>query len=160
MYNKSWYPVPQGPQNQSKSVKGLRLMATTVSNELQSIANKYEIPKNKCFLVGYSAGGVIALQMGLKAYGQNDPYGGVVMHSGAMLDMEAAPPYNVNLQSHLLITHSYNDTIFDFQERFVPMQEKLKHIQDVEYCFDKSGHGISNKQGLEGVKQISKWSNE
>ena len=83
--------------------------------------DELEIPKKYTFLVGFSRGGALALE--LLAH-SNEPYAGVVVHCGKIYDHENFPESKHNVD--IVLTHNLDDKVYPFNEMFKPMEKTLK----------------------------------
>jgi predicted esterase len=151
---KVWYPLPRGPNNQEKAVRGCQEMVLKLEEQIKSLSEWYEIALDKIALVGFSAGGVMAIQMAIHM-----PLAGVVSHSGAILEPENIPP--CESQTPLFLTHNVDDEVFTYRDRFVPahvaLYEKGYSVKSSERRM--GGHSIGDrhlfnaKEFLKGVLQ-------
>jgi predicted esterase len=138
-----WYPMPNGVGDQEAAIAGLEPARIAVEEVVKKIEEKYSIPKNRIVLVGYSAGAVVGL---LTAAYSDKPFGCVVAHAGAVLDPDMIPVCQFP-QSPILLTHSLDDLVFEWNERYVPMLETLQSNNYKVYTATdaNSGHMISNR---------------
>ena len=139
-----WYPMPNGAGDQEAAIAGLEPAVTAVENVVNRIEQRYQIPRDKIALVGYSAGAVVGL---LTAMYSSVPFGCVVSHAGAILDTDMVPACQFK-SCPILLTHSRDDIIFDWQERYLPMLETLQNNGYTVYTATEMdvGHGITNRQ--------------
>ena len=116
-----WYPMPNGADDQEDAISGQVAAYHTIDGVVRRITEKYGIPRNKIVLCGYSAGGVMAIQVA--AYSK-EPFAGVVVHCGAILDPSMLPLCNCP-ETQFLLTHYEDDIIFEWFERYLPMKNAL-----------------------------------
>lgn len=148
--NYEWYPKPNGAKNQKKSIEGLPRAVDAILNEIDEISRVYQLHPNKITLAGFSAGGVVALETSFKA----PQLEGVIVHSGALLDPDKITHCSKPTLPYLF-THSKDDNVFGWEERYLPMTQKLfengfkiqKHEREV------GGHCLS-KQDLKAAKEF------
>ena len=141
--SRCWYPMPNGINDQEAAIAGLEPAVVQVEEIVTKIENKYHIPRSRIALVGYSAGAVIGL---LTSMYSNSPFGCVVAHAGAILDPAMVPPCGEHCP--ILLTHSRDDIIFEWQERYLPMLESLQNNGYSVYTATEEdcGHGITGRQ--------------
>lgn len=141
--SRCWYPMPNGISDQEAAIAGLEPARNAVEEVVQKIEERYGITKNNIALVGYSAGAVIGL---LTACYSSSPFGCVVAHAGAVLDPDMIPICQFP-QSPILLTHSMDDIVFEWNERYVPMLETLQINGYKVYTATEAnaGHSISNR---------------
>ena len=143
---RQWYTQPNGVKDQEAAVNGLELAVTEIEKVIKKIEQRYGITRNKITLSGYSAGGVMALLVGMYS---SLLFNCVVSHSGAILDTDMVPICKFS-QCPILLTHSQDDIIFDWQERYLPMLESLQINGYPVYTATETdiGHGVSKRQFL------------
>jgi predicted esterase len=117
----AWYPMPNGAHDQYWALEGQERARLTIEGVVQKIESRYGIPRSKIVLCGFSAGGVMAIQVASQSA---TPFAGVVVHAGAILDPSALPPCQCPTTPFLL-THYQDDVIFEWRERYVPMRDAL-----------------------------------
>lgn len=137
-----WYPIPNGIKDQEDSLVGMGISVVNLIDLLDKIENFYKTDKSKIFVCGFSAGGVMALQVAIKS---NDIFGGFICHNGAILDCSSVS-FAKN-KTPILVIHSQNDDCFSWEERYVPMkQELINKKYNVEFIENEyGGHYISEK---------------
>ena len=136
-----WYPIPNGVDNQSKSVKGLSENLPIIRNCIMELLVEENIPVSNTILIGFSAGGVIALGL---ACNFSDEYKLVISHSGAILEPGCLKECEVNTK--FLLYHRKDDFCFDWDERYVPMKNALVN----------QGYNVFFKEDLYGNHTIYK----
>lgn len=119
--DKEWYPMPNGILDQQDAVNGLEKAYETIQNAIIKINKELHVKNNKIALIGFSAGGVMANYVCM-----NSPveYAACVCHSGAILEPENVP-FCKHKNMPFVLTHSYNDDVFDWDERYLPMKNSL-----------------------------------
>lgn len=117
-----WYPLPNGVKNQSSAVRGIKENLPKLHKVIKRVISELKIDKNKTSLVGFSAVGVMALE--LIAHNKN-PFHSIVIHAGAILRTERFPVSKNN--TPILLLHNQDDDCFEWEERFLPMCECLKN---------------------------------
>lgn len=144
---KIWYPRPLGPNNQDQAVKGVELAKLEIIDKIEELIKKYEVSWDKTAVVGFSAGGVMALQIGLHC----SEMLAVAAHSGAILDVNAVP--DSSNKTPYFLCHSKNDDVFGFEERFLPYKTSLQKKNHRIQCLVSSngGHSLLRRD----VEQIS-----
>lgn len=132
-----WYPRPNGPNDQQNAVNGLEANIPYIKEFVQAKIDRYE-PK-QTFIVGFSAGAVVALRLSFEM-----KFAGCIAHSGAILDSTKFP--KDHSKNRTLITHSINDDVFSYENRFIPMKRFLSQTLPVESFyyseFEVGGHHI------------------
>jgi predicted esterase len=116
-----WYPAPNGACDQSAATEGLKLSVPNLDAYLSDLEEELEQERSTFALVGFSAGGVMAIQTAAHA---ERPFGAVVVHSGAVLVPDDLPP--AKHTTPILLTHSRDDDCFKWKERFLPMKKGLE----------------------------------
>lgn len=137
-----WYPQPHGPDNQEEAVAGLESARLSIMEEVAKIVEKYHVPIDKTALVGFSAGGVMALYTA--AYSP-EPFAAAICHAGCLLDPKSLPEAK-NWQTQIMMTHNKDDKVFSWDQRYVPTKEALMESR-YNVCFreeDVGGHTFSN----------------
>jgi predicted esterase len=122
---REWYPMPNGVDDQENAVAGLFPAVNVIEDVVGVIETKYEIPRSKIILAGYSAGAVMAVTTAVMSH---TPFAGVVAHSGAVLDTTMIPRCTDENNSPILFTHSADDLIFEWEERFLPTYDTLERL--------------------------------
>ena len=138
-----WYPMPNGVYDQQAAIDGLEPAVIEVEKVVKKIEQRWQIPRNKIAISGYSAGAVVGL---LAAMYSDEPFGCVVSHAGAILDTQMVPVSKSDCP--ILLTHSKDDVIFDWRERYLPMLEALQQNGYRVYTATEvdCGHGVSSRQ--------------
>lgn len=135
-----WYPLPNGIDNQYDAMIGIKQNLPYLHKIVKKIISTLEIPKNKTSIVGFSAGGVMALEL----LSHNKlPFHSVVIHAGAILRLEKFPQAKNN--TPVLLLHKKDDECFEWNERFVPMLN----------CLQNKGYNVSTVISDEGQHNIS-----
>ena len=138
---RAWYPAPQGSGDQRMALNGIPHSIRIIEAVVRTIQYNWNIEKNRIVLLGFSAGGVMAIQVA--AYSQ-DPYAGVICQSGAILSPDSLPKCNCPT-TQFLLTHSQDDCTFSWDERYTPMKKSLKYcgynVSTVESPF--GGHSLN-----------------
>lgn len=117
----AWYPMPNNPKDQDNAVAGLRVARETIERYIVAVQEKYNIPRNKIVLVGFSAGGVMAVEV---AAHSDEAFAAVACHSGAILEPIKLPKAK-HPSMPILLTHNQDDYCFDWFERYLPMRNAL-----------------------------------
>lgn len=113
-----WYPPPQGATNQKAATEGQKTSLQTAKQLIQDILTKFNVADTQTTLVGYSAGGVMALQLSTMF-----DFDKVVVHSGAVLEPHCLPI--CQNKTKFLIIHGLHDEAFEWLERYQPMKQAL-----------------------------------
>lgn len=116
-----WYPSPNSPLDQDLAVIGLNRTITTIKHCLSSLQDVTKIERSNVIFVGFSAGAVVALHFSLTA---DPPLAGVIVHSGAILELSSIKEPKTN-QTPILLNHSLDDRIFTWSQRYEPMRRRL-----------------------------------
>lgn len=137
----AWYPMPKGAGDQRKAIRYIPHSIRTIEEAVTRIELSWHIPKEKIVLLGFSAGGVMALQVA--AYSDR-PYGGVVCQSGAILHTDSLP--TCKHPTPILLTHSQDDDTFDWDERYSPMRSALleNHYPLTVIESPRGGHNLND----------------
>ena len=117
----AWYPMPYDANNQDAALNGIPRAIKAIEAVQKAIEKRFNIPKRRTILTGFSAGGVMAIQTA--AYSE-ESYAGVICHSGAILEPRDLPEC-IHNDCPVLLTHNEDDYCFDWEERFIPMKEAL-----------------------------------
>lgn len=131
-HERKWYPMPNGPADQKDALKGIPEAIKAVEEVIYTIMDQYQLPRDKIILAGFSAGGVMALQVGMN---NTDPLAGVLCHSGAILEPKTTKPAQNNMP--ILLTHTYDDSNFEWHERYIPMKTVLDDNSYNLYCYEE-----------------------
>jgi phospholipase/carboxylesterase len=142
--NREWYPMPNGVGDQELAIEGLEPARIAVEHIVNKIWQRYGISRDKIALVGYSAGAVVGLLTSMYSHA---PFGCVVSHAGAILDPAMVSECQFP-ECPILLAHSQDDIIFDWQERYLPMLESLQNNGYRVYTTTETnaGHGITERQ--------------
>ena len=117
----AWYPLPKGPMDQWSAKKGIPDAIAQINIAIGEIKRRWNIPKSKIALLGFSAGGVMAVQT---AAWSKEPFAGVLCQSGAILAPKELPKCK-HPAMPVLLTHSQDDDVFEWGERYTPMKDAL-----------------------------------
>ena len=116
-----WYPMPNGPNDQSNALAGIEDAYGAIDRTLNLIEKRYGIARSNMVLSGFSAGGVMTIQSIVRS---EEPLAAGIVHAGAILDPDALP--ECECDTPLLVIHSQNDDCFEWEERYLPMKNALK----------------------------------
>jgi predicted esterase len=118
---RQWYPQPYSSTDQANAVAGLAEARQIIEEVVDKIEKDYNIPRHRIALAGFSAGGV----MGINVAAHSDKeFAAVVCHAGAILEPQALPLAKFP-EMPIVLTHCKDDGVFDWDERFLPMVEAL-----------------------------------
>ena len=147
-----WYPQPYNATHQEEALAGISLARQTIEEVVSKIETEYRIPRRQIALVGFSAGGVMGIDVA--AHSEKE-FAAVVCHSGAILDPSELPPCRFNMP--IVLTHCKDDLVFAWEERFLPMEDALlrENYQIVRLISEHGGHGMSMDDILNSAKIIS-----
>lgn len=147
--NLEWYPLPRNAEDQDDSVVGIKKSIGLIESLITSVEENFNLPRRKIGIVGYSAGGVMANYVGTNS---NKEFAGVVCHSGAYLEPEKMQKCKFGKMPFVL-SHSLNDSVFDWYERYLPMKEAFKtNKYDVSHIEDRNhNHAISKYAIMESA---------
>ena len=136
-----WYPAPNGSQNQEAAVLGMKKSIKLLYENICTLSRKHNIPTRNISLLGFSAGGVMALQI---VANYTDLFNSVICHSGAIFEPEMLPESNNN--TPILLIHRRGDDCFTWDERYLPMKNSLieKRYRCDCYEIDGEGHGYTS----------------
>ena len=136
-----WYPAPNGSQNQEDAVVGMKKSIKLLHQNICTLSRKHDIPTRNISLLGFSAGGVMALQI---VTNYKDLFNSVICHSGAVFESETLPESNNN--TPILLSHRRGDDCFTWNERYLPMKNSLieKRYRCDCYEIDGEGHGYAS----------------
>ncbi len=135
-----WYPAPNGPEDQTEAIGGLAASRDLLERQIERIQKAWGFKKEQIGLTGFSAGGVMAIQM--LAY-SDAPYAGVFSMGGAILDPKALP--KAKHKTPVLLQHNRDDDCFKWDERYVPMKEAML----------AQGYNMEFSEGWEGGHNIT-----
>ncbi len=119
--NFAWYPMPFSAVDQEEAVEGLVAARETIDKYITTIQKRYSIPRNKIVILGFSAGGVMAIET---AAHSTEPFAAVICHSGAILEPSLLPRAK-HPDMPVLLTHNFDDDCFAWDERYLPMRDAL-----------------------------------
>lgn len=140
---RAWYPIPNGPKDQQQSVEKIGESALLISKEVEKFKTTTGV--EKLYIAGHSAGGVMALQVGVLG-----DYDGIIVHSGAMLKP-------VEIDVPVLLTHSKDDRVFTWDERYIPMRNHLKQFGKLATMECRTaGHSLTENQVAKAIQFIAR----
>jgi predicted esterase len=140
-----WYPAPNGVNDQTSALRGMKYAVKDLNGAIKKIQHMWNLPRKKIALAGYSAGGVMALQMCSRSY---HPFAGIASVSGAILDPASLKP--AKHDTPILIRHNIDDDCFKWEERYLPMKEALQ----------EKNYNVSLVEGQEGGHGLSRYDAE
>lgn len=146
-----WYPLPNGSKDQRRSVQGIQKAAEWLERLLDN--DLQDIPRNRIVLSGFSAGGVMALELASRT---ENPFAGVICHSGAILDIEGVKECSEEKKNMpIWLYHQKDDEVFSWDERYIPMKNTLitKRYNTNSYESTFGNHTILEQHGNH-VKQV------
>jgi len=132
-----WYPAPNGINNQYDAVVGVKEAGQLVASLIKENSN---FPLNRVGIAGFSAGAVVALEASfiLKELGF------VISCSGAILDTMSLDLNEIRkIKTAYHIIHGRQDTIFSWNERYLPVKKTLENNNSYFYELDLD-HRISS----------------
>lgn len=139
--SRAWYPLPKGEYDQRAALCGIPDSVDKIESAVRQIGKVWKIPKHRIALLGFSAGGVMSIQV---AAHSKEPYAGVICQSGAILSPYTLP--KCRSETPFMLTHSKDDEVFEWEERYLPMRkalvEKEYHLTLVENPY--GGHSLTN----------------
>lgn len=121
-YGLSWYPQPTSSEQQEDTVKYLPAARKVCLQSVNRISKGFNLPLDRIALVGYSAGGVMAIQSAIHI---SQPLAAAVCLCGAVFEPDKIPKASKK-STPILLVHSYDDACFDWEERYLPMKQGLK----------------------------------
>ena len=117
----AWYPLPNGANDPQNSLDWVRDAFKSINEVISLISVKFGVPRKRMVLAGFSAGGVMALEMA--AY-THEPFAGIIVHAGAILEPNDLPTCQwPDMPIHLF--HQEDDDVFKWEERYMPMKQSL-----------------------------------
>ncbi len=116
--NHEWYPAPNGPLDQDAAVNGVPVATAAIMHRLQMIQQMWDITNENVIIMGFSAGGVMAIDVGRKF-----SVGYAISLAGAVLDPAAVTPHTN--KTKFILQHNQDDSIFKWHERYVPSRQAL-----------------------------------
>lgn len=139
-YGLSWYDMPNGPNDQENAISSLKIAVKEVDDLICLFQKSHNLERNQIAIAGYSAGGVISLEVMSKS---KQAFACAFCLSGAILDIDNFP--KAKNKTPILIRHAVDDDCFDWHERYLPMKNKLIENDYNFYCSEKycGGHSIS-----------------
>lgn len=151
--SRAWYPQPNGVKNQKRALDGMPHAISLIEAAVGCICQQFKTTKQNIILLGYSAGGVMAIQV---AANSAEPYAGVVCQSGAILLPKKLPICSQPVP--ILLTHSRDDMTFEWDERYLPMKIALKKQKYPLVTVESSqgGHDITQLHHSSAVMFINR----
>lgn len=116
----AWYPQPKSSYDQNEAVLGLPVARTALMQSLARIRRAYNLKFTDISLLGFSAGGVMALQLAMHS---GVKFASSVCLCGAILEPEKVP--KAKNPTPIMLVHNQDDSCFDWWERYVPMKKAL-----------------------------------
>jgi predicted esterase len=146
---KEWYPSPRGPKDQKEAVQGLAGMAVELSHYIGGMLREEFVTASDTVLVGYSAGGVMAIQTAAIA---TWTYRAIFVHNGCVLDPAILPERSLSVYLY----HAKDDFCFDWNERYLPTKEALKKKGFWVNCIEREsgGHALSDGDVANAARTI------
>jgi len=145
----AWYPMPFSAVDQDMALAGLPRARKAVESVVKAVQDKFDIPKSKIALVGFSAGGVMAIETA--AY-SDLPYAAVVSHSGAILEPRNLPECR-HPDMPVILTHNRDDECFEWYERYLPMRNALIDKKYLTFVLERAAGG--HRVLPEDVEQVT-----
>lgn len=149
-----WYPAPHGPDNQKDAIAGLPYAVDAIKKMLETVQREHDVRPEKTAIVGFSAGAVVAIETALNS---DVPIGAIVAHCGAVLEPEKVQSCKHRMMPFLL-AHNQDDTVFEWNSRYVPMRDALVSERHNVFSLEKEhgGHHISDANILSAGSWIAK----
>lgn len=119
----AWYPMPFSATDQTRALLGLPIARNAINAVADAISKKFDLPRSKMAILGFSAGGVMAIET---ASHSEEPFALVASHAGAILEPKNLP-YCQCPDTPVILTHNRDDECFEWYERYVPMKTALKN---------------------------------
>lgn len=132
-----WYASPNGPQDQQKAVEGVKKATSELIKKIKEVSNLYSVPIDQISLLGFSAGGVMAIQASTQLNNSEGELSSVVCHSGAIFEPHELPHSKNN--TAILLIHRTGDDCFSWEERYEPMKKALIDKNYNLTCLEISG---------------------
>lgn len=116
---------------------------------------EYELNKKDLFLMGFSQGTMMSLQLGLS---YKESVAGILGYSGKIYDFEMLKK-NINSKPSVVLFHGTEDTIIPLEEMYASYELLQEQSVDVTYkVFENCGHSITPdglSLGLDFIKSES-----
>lgn len=116
---------------------------------------EYELNKKDLFLMGFSQGTMMSLQLGLS---YKESIAGILGYSGKIYDFEMLKK-NINSKPSVVLFHGTEDTIIPLEEMYASYELLQEQSVDVTYkVFENCGHSITPEGlslGLDFIKSKS-----
>ena len=116
---------------------------------------EYKLNKKDLFLMGFSQGTMMSLQLGLS---YKESVAGILGYSGKIYDFEMLKK-NINSKSSVVLFHGTEDTIIPLEEMYASYELLQEQSVDVTYkVFENCGHSITPdglSLGLDFIKSKS-----
>jgi len=116
---------------------------------------EYKLNKQDLFLMGFSQGTMMSLQLGLS---YKEAVGGILGYSGKIYDFEMLKK-NINSKPSVVLFHGTEDTIIPLEEMYASYELLQEQSVDVTYkVFENCGHSITPEGlslGLDFIKSKS-----
>jgi phospholipase/carboxylesterase len=116
---------------------------------------EYKLNKKDLFLMGFSQGTMMSLQLGLS---YKESVAGILGYSGKIYDFEMLKK-NINSKPSVVLFHGTEDTIIPLEEMYASYELLQEQSVDVTYkVFENCGHSITPEGlslGLDFIKSKS-----
>lgn len=116
---------------------------------------EYKLNKQDLFLMGFSQGTMMSLQLGLS---YKESVAGILGYSGKIYDFEMLKK-NINSKPSVVLFHGTEDTIIPLEEMYASYELLQEQSVDVTYkVFENCGHSITPEGlslGLDFIKSKS-----
>ena len=112
---------------------------------------EYKLTKKDLFLMGFSQGTMMSLQLGLS---YKEPVGGILGYSGKIYNFEMLKK-NIKSKPPVVLFHGTEDTIIPLEEMYASYELLRAQSIDVTYkVFENCGHSITPEGLSLGLKFI------
>lgn len=119
-YKLIWYPRPNGPKDQSRTIMGLPYAVRAAYESVEKVKKFTGFDNEQIVLLGFSAGSVIALQLAMQT---EKPFAACVSLAGAIFEPNKVIKAKTN--TPIILQHNKHDDCFDWFERYLPMRQAL-----------------------------------
>lgn len=143
---KEWYPAPTG-DNKQTVLKEIKYSVAEIDGVIKQIETNFNTKRENIGLIGFSAGGVMALQCGQLGIGA------IVAHSAAIFD----PENYKETTTPVFISYGENDQVFKLEERLSKMEKAvIEKAQRHAVAVDDGVHEISWTHAVDAKEFIEK----
>jgi len=151
MHMPGWYDVVNADLTQHQDIQGIHDSAQLIEHYLDS-ENKQGIPAERIILAGFSQGGALALQVGLR---YPSPLAGIIALSTylPLATTVAAELHAVNCHTPIFMAHGQFDPIISLTQA----EHSHHQLHQLGYSVEWHCYPMAHSVSLEEIDDLSRW---